>query len=206
MAKRYKHFKKIMKFSGSHKGWPIVTCVLIVVCVMVFIIQALVPAGVWAEYALVPANALSRPWTFVSYIFLHSSFDHLMFNLIFFAFWGYYAEIAVGKKGLLAAFLLAGILGGIGGMLIAYPLSMLVGASAAILGVSGFLAAIHPDYPVRLFLPFYRPAISAVVFYWVFDFVYLLTSTHPTAYGAHLVGLAAGILLGIFWKRSSAKK
>lgn len=201
MGKRYKRFKKIMKFSDAHRGWPIVTCVLIGICVSVFIIQVLVPKGVWVDHALMPANALSRPWTFVTYIFLHSSLTHLIFNLTFFVFFGYCVETAIGRKGLLIAFLSTGILGGFVGILITSSTTALVGASGAIMGVAGFLAAIYPAYPVRFFFfPGYRPAIFAVIFYGLFDLIYLFASDSQVASAAHLAGLIAGILLGLYWR------
>lgn len=81
-------FKKITKWSDAHKGWPIVTCVLIAICVMVFTAEVLFPDAGWREYALIPANALSRPWTLATSIFLHASLGHLVFNMIGLAFSG----------------------------------------------------------------------------------------------------------------------
>ena len=95
MAKKNRLFKR---FSSFCKKWPIVTCILIVICVTVFIIQELVPKETWREYAFVPMDALSKPWTFVTSNFLHADINHLMFNLVCLAVFGYCVETSIGKK------------------------------------------------------------------------------------------------------------
>lgn len=208
MPKLRKPFKKIMKFSNTYKNWPIVTCVLIAICVVVFIIQTQVPDSVWIKYAFVPANALSKPWTFITFIFLHGSLDHLILNMTGFAFFGYYVETAIGRKGILTVFLLAGVLSSLGATLTATSTTASLGASGAITGVLGFLAVIKPDYPVRYFLfPLvYRPAIVAAVSWGIIDLFFQFTSPGTIAYGGHLAGLMAGGLFGALWRFSTKSK
>jgi membrane associated rhomboid family serine protease len=207
MVKKHGFSKKIMRFSDAHRGWPIVTCVLIIICVAVFTAEVLFPDAGWREYAFIPANALSRPWTFATSIFLHASLDHLMFNMIALAFFGYYVETVVGRRSLLATFLLTGVLSGFGSILTTPSSAASWGASGAILGVLGFFAAVHPDYPVRyFFFPGYRPAIVAAITWGVLDFVFLLASTGPIGYGAHLAGLIAGGLLGACGRISKKRR
>lgn len=205
MAKRRRLFRKIMKFFDAHKEWPIVTSVLIGICFAIFAFQQLVSIRIWGEYMLIPQSAFSRPWTFVTSIFLHANLDHLMFNMLGLAFFGYYVETAVGRKSLVMVFFLAGFTGGLSLL----PLVGIgaLGASGAIMGVLGFLAATNPDYPVRtFFVPWYRPALYLAVLYGTFDFLYLFASTEPIAYSAHLAGLVTGGLLGIYWKRRAKKQ
>lgn len=191
----------LKKFSETNR-WPIITCILIGILVVVFAIQQLVPMQAWLDYTLIPVNALSKPWTFVTYFFMHSSIEHLTVNLMFLTLFGYYVEVTIGRKGLLTSFFLAGFVGGLVGVLVAQPQSAIIGSSAAVLGIAGFLAAISPDYPVRLyFLPIYRPAIVPVMFYALINFLFLFTSNSPVAYVAHLIGLGVGILLGLYWRR-----
>ena len=198
MVKLRRFLRKIRKFSDSHKEWPVVTCLLITVCFAVFAAQQLVPAEVWGEYVFVSKNAFSRPWTFVTSIFLHSDLDHLMFNMVGLAFFGYYVETVVGRKSLLIVFFSAGVAGAFSIL----PLVGGLGASAAIMGTLGFLAVTNPDYPVKtFFIPWYRPALFLAILYGTFDFLYPFTLKEPIGYGAHLAGLFMGGLLGVYWKK-----
>ena len=189
------------------KKWPIITCVLIVTCIAVFVAEILFPEVDWREFAFVPANVWSRPWTFVTAHFLHVNLEHLVFNMIGLAFFGYYVETVVGRRGLLVAFVLGGVSGDFGSILTTSPLAASWGASDAILGLLGFLAAVDPSYPVRyFFFPGYRPAIVAAVTWGVIDFAFLLTTTGPVGYGAHIAGLVGGGLLGVFWRYFVCRK
>jgi hypothetical protein len=203
MAKKHKLFKR---FSNACKKWPIVTGILIGICVAVFTIQTLVPREVWREYAFVPTNALSKPWTFVTSIFLHGDFNHLMFNLFGLAVFGYSVETTAGKRGFLTAFLLAGILSSFGTILTLPAHVASVGASGAIMGVLGFLAVIDPFHPVRFFTLFHHPAILWVILYGVINLVGLFSPPEGIGYAAHIGGLMAGISLGIHWRISKKSK
>lgn len=202
MAKKNRLLKKIMRFSNDCKKWPIVTCILIGICVTVFIIQDFVPKETWREYAFVPMDALSKPWTFVTSNFLHADINHLMFNLVGLAVFGYCVETSIGKKGLLAAFLLAGILCNFGSILTIPAQATSIGASGAIMGILGSLAVIDPFHPIRLLTIFHHPAIFWVIGYAILNFIGLFNPVGLIGYGAHLVGLATGILLGIYWRIS----
>ena len=90
--------------SYARKKWPIATCLLVGICVAVFAFQIVYPEEVWEKYAFVPAEARSRPWTFVTSTFLHSGLDHLMLNLIGLAIFGYAVEVKLGGRNLLTVF------------------------------------------------------------------------------------------------------
>ncbi|MDH5685536.1 MAG: rhomboid family intramembrane serine protease [Hadesarchaea archaeon] len=197
MAKKNRLLKKIMKFSDVHKGWPIVTCVLIGICIMVATIQTLVPEEIWGEYGLVPTTAIPKPWTFVTYVFLHSDINHLMFNLIGLAVFGYYVETVVNRKSLFMVFLLAGLAGAFGILLVGRKA---IGASAAIMGLLGFFGVTHPFHPVRFWTLFYHPAILFVILYGIVDFIGLFGPPTGIGLAAHICGLIIGISLGIYWR------
>jgi membrane associated rhomboid family serine protease len=123
-----------------------------------------------------------------------------MFNLFGIAFFGYYVETAVGRRGLLMSFFLAGILSKSGTILTIPAHAASMGASAAIMGVLGFLAVIDPLHPVRFFTILHHPAISFVIIFGVLNLIGLFYPAGPIGYAAHLSGLIVGILLGIHWR------
>jgi hypothetical protein len=60
---------------------------LLIANVVVYLAMLALPVlGVWL--ALIPAHTLSRPWTLVTYMFVHGGFFHLFFNMIILFFFG----------------------------------------------------------------------------------------------------------------------
>ena len=81
---------------------------LIVANVVVFFLEASVP-GVkgWGE--LVPALMLVRPWTLVTYMFLHAGAGHILFNMLGLYFFGPRLEVRLGGSRFLALYFTSGI-------------------------------------------------------------------------------------------------
>lgn len=188
--------------STIEKKWPVLTVVLIGICISVFIVQALVPYSTWRDFMFVPLLASSRPWTFVSSIFLHANFNHLMFNLFGLALFGYCVETSAGRTDFMITFFLAGILSKFGTILTIPVYGASLGASGAIMGVIGFLAIVDPLRRVWFFTFFPHPVIFWVFVFAVSNFMGLFNPAGPIGYGAHLCGLTVGILLGIYRRTS----
>jgi len=57
---------------------------LIVANLVVFLLQVtlFVSPAFLTTFGFVPLTALARPWTFLTYMFLHANFLHLAFNLL----------------------------------------------------------------------------------------------------------------------------
>jgi membrane associated rhomboid family serine protease len=60
--------------------------------------------------ALETASVASRPWTMLTYIFLHGSFAHLFYNMFALALFGSILERVIGGKRFLFVFFVSGIL------------------------------------------------------------------------------------------------
>lgn len=96
-----------------------------------------------------------KPWTLISYMFLHSGFMHLLFNLIVLHFSGRLFSTFFTERQLFGLYLLGGIFSGIVFVLI-YSLfgvsATLVGASGAIMSILIATAVYAPYMDVRLAL------------------------------------------------------
>src|SRR5688572_7977565 len=63
--------------------------------------------------ALVPAFALTRPWTILTYMFLHAGVGHLFFNMLGLFFFGPRLEVRLGGRDFLWLYFLGGIGGAV---------------------------------------------------------------------------------------------
>ncbi len=107
------------------------------------------------EYlSLIPAIMFDRPWTIITYMFVHLTFDHLFWNMLFLFFFGMALEQRIGERRFLIIYLLSGIVAAIVQVLALSgtdSLIPMVGASGALYGVLGCLAIIAPEIRVLLF-------------------------------------------------------
>ena len=142
---------------------------------------------------------------FLTSIFLHASFSHLLFNMFSLFFFGIYLEKMVGRAVFLVIFLLSGVAGSFGYLLTAVdPFGPGLGASGAVYGVMGALAVLAPRMMIFVygFLPL--PMIVAAALYALLDFAGLFVPS-GVAHGAHLGGMFVGGIYGFYlrsrWKR-----
>jgi membrane associated rhomboid family serine protease len=62
---------------------------------------------------LIPAWLPYRPWTIVTYMFLHAGFWHVFFNMFSLFFFGPRLELELGGRRFLTLYLLSGMTGGL---------------------------------------------------------------------------------------------
>ena len=84
--------------------------------------------------AFVPVLVLVRPWTLVTYMFLHAGFSHILFNMIGLFFFGPRLEIELGGRRFLWLYFVSGIMGALLSFVF-NPITPIVGASGAIYGI-----------------------------------------------------------------------
>src|SRR5690606_1798942 len=81
---------------------------LIIANVAVFLATWAAPVLVtWLEFA--PARVLSRPWTPLTYMFVHAGFLHLLFNMLGLYFFGPPLEARWGSREFLKYYLICGL-------------------------------------------------------------------------------------------------
>lgn len=99
--------------------------------------------------------SLTRPWTFLTYAFLHGGVMHLIFNMLVLNFSGVLFRTFFNVKQFYGVYLLAAIFSGIVYALIFLAMGSfghLVGASAAIMAILVATATYSPDMRLRLLL------------------------------------------------------
>ncbi len=126
---------------------------LIVANVVVFFLQSTVPL-VNSLLALQAAGLVWRPWTLVSYMFLHGGFSHIFWNMLGLYFFGPVLEGRLGGTNFLRLFLVSGIVGGLCWLIFsALPMGgvgILIGASGGVFGVQLAFAYFWPRQPIYI--------------------------------------------------------
>jgi membrane associated rhomboid family serine protease len=156
-------------------------------------------ARTWLALPSDPIQFITRPWTIVTYMFLHAGFWHILWNMLILFFSGKIFLEYVGDRRLLTVFLYGGIAGGML-FFILYNISPafstgvpLVGASAGVVAVLVAAATYVPNMPVRLFfvleVKFWIVAALAVVSY-----IAGVTGNNSGGHLAHLGGAVVGYI------------
>jgi membrane associated rhomboid family serine protease len=114
---------------------------LIIANVAVYFMQSQLP-DLANALAFVPALALLRPWTAITYMFLHASFSHIAFNMLGLYFFGPQVEDRLGGARFLTLYFVSGLSGAATSMV--FSQAGLVGASAGVFGVQLAFAYFWP--------------------------------------------------------------
>ncbi|MFM2157522.1 MAG: hypothetical protein RL516_2271 [Bacteroidota bacterium] len=105
-------------------------------------------------------NFIWKPWTIITYMFLHDDIFHILFNMLFLTWTGKLFSEYLGKQKLSATYFLGGIAGGLF-YIIAYQIfpafanhnqAILIGASAGVLAVFFAVATLLPNYTTQLLI------------------------------------------------------
>ncbi len=147
--------------------------------------------------ALNPDYVLVRPWTLVTYMFVHAGFLHILFNMIALFFFGPPVEERLGSGEFIKFYIVCGL----GGAALSFLVrvftgpTMIVGASGAIYGVMLAYAMFWPDAPIYIW------GILPVKAKWLLLGFVAIDLAGALGYGgagvahfAHLGGLGAGFL------------
>jgi membrane associated rhomboid family serine protease len=96
-------------------------------------------------------------WQFLTYMFLHQGPVHLIVNMLALFFAGREVETIIGRKHLIAIYLIGGLAGGIAQLLILGIPAWLLGASACVCAVVIAFTTILPELEVTALLFFIMP-------------------------------------------------
>ena len=202
--------------------FPIMMWLLIAANTYVFIRELFAPNidTFINHYALIPSHVYFANYLtllpFITAIFLHGGFLHLISNMWFLFIFGDNVEGALGSLSFLLLFVIAGIAGNILQFSISPTSSVpMLGASGAIAGILGCYYILFPHAKVKtlIFLFFFVTIVDLaapiMLGYW---FILQLISGAGSlnisdanqggiAFFAHIAGFIIGILAGKIYKR-----
>jgi membrane associated rhomboid family serine protease len=149
-----------------------------------------------------------KPWTFLSYIFVHVDLMHVVFNMLFLYWFGRILQDFIGQSKTVRLYFVGGIAGALAFVVALNTIpffinqgpAYLMGASAGVYAIVTAAATLQPNYKIHLFLigPVAIKYISAFYVVWS-----ILESVGSNGGGniAHLGGALAGVIYAINIKR-----
>jgi membrane associated rhomboid family serine protease len=136
--------------------------VFAVVNVFSFLLKSGLSTQSFTTYFTLPATLsvfIYKPWSILTYMFLHDGFLHILFNMLWLFWMGNILHEYLGNKRVYQSYFIGGIFGGLIYML-AYNIfpafseaketAYALGASAGVLSVVVSAATLLPNYEVRL--------------------------------------------------------
>jgi len=155
----------------------------------------------WLALPASTASLLSKPWTLLTYMFLHIDFLHILFNLLWLFWFGKIFLEFLSQKRLVWAYFLSGITGGLLYIIFynVFPvfarnmdISFALGASAAVMGIVTAISFYVPRYTIQLmFIGKVRIIYIAIILF-VLDF-FMIRSDNSGGHIAHIGGALYGM-------------
>jgi rhomboid family protein len=155
----------------------------------------------------IPETPIPVYLTLLTSMFMHGSLMHLLGNMLYLWIFGDNLENSLGHGRYLVFYLLTGVIAGLSHVFVtaffgANPLIPSLGASGAISGVLGGYIVLHPRRRVRvlwLYQVMQVPAVMAIGIWFLFQLISgagtLGAAGGGVAYGAHIGGFVAGVVL-----------
>ena len=188
---------------------------LIVINIIFFIIPLLLNTFLWLfelkdisilDYFVVEADLMSlifKPWSLITYGFLHGSFSHLFWNMIMLFYFGNILVNYFGDKRLLNVFFNGILFGGII-YIISYNLfpvftgvsSKMIGSSAGVMAILFYITSYNPNHTIRFFFVNIK-LLYIAVFLLLMDIIQIPVENS----GGHIAHLG-GALIGFLMLRS----
>lgn len=163
------------------------------------------------------ANILTRPWSPLTYMFVHGGFMHVLFNMLAVFFFGPPLERAMGGRAFLRYYLICGVGAAMTSILLIQLIGTptVIGASGAVFGVMLAFAWRWPDAPIYVWaiLPVkakYMVGILGLGALWA---TMQAGRVGGVAHWAHLGGLLTGFVylkfgesITVRWNRLRGKR
>jgi membrane associated rhomboid family serine protease len=201
------------------RNFPIVNNAIIGINVVIFLVQ-LSQGPEWNRfvytYGLVPArysspqisayfSAPQQVLAFISFMFLHGGFWHLLGNMWSLYIFGDNVEDRLGPVRYLVFYLICGVASGVSHLLLNLSSNLpTIGASGAIAGVMGAYFILHPRSKILTLIPiFFIPYFLEIPAYFFLGIWFLLQfinaaagqgQTGGVAWWAHIGGFVFGII------------
>jgi len=185
---------------------------LIVINIIFFIIPLFLNTFLWLfelkdisilDYFVVEADIMSlifKPWSLITYGFLHGSFSHLFWNMIMLFYFGNILVNYFGDKRLLNVFFNGILFGGII-YIISYNLfpvftgvsSKMIGSSAGVMAILFYITSYNPNHTIRFFFVNIK-LLYIAIFLLLMDIIQIPVE-NSGGHIAHLGGALIGFLM-----------
>lgn len=179
---------------------------LVIANVVIFFLQTTTP---WIDdyLAFIPGLVLRRPWTPLTYMFLHGGLTHILFNMLSLYFFGSRLEERLGGARFLQLYFVSGLAGALLSAIFAFN-SPIIGASAAVFGVMYGYAHFWPRDRIYIWGVLPIEARWLVIISVAIALFFIRTGGQSNvAHFAHLGGIAGGWLyLKLAQRRIEAPK
>lgn len=202
--------------------FPFFNLFLIAATIFVFFQQIISPNpdAFVLQYALIPSsidfNNLNTLFPFVSAIFLHGGFLHIISNMWFLWIFGDNVETHVGVIPYYFLYFVSGIVGNVLQYVIAPHSSIpMLGASGAVAGVLGAYYILFPHSKIKTLVPFFGfISIASIPAPFMLGYWFILQiisgaaslptagSTGGVAFWAHVGGFITGIMFANLFRKN----
>jgi membrane associated rhomboid family serine protease len=175
--------------------------VIIAANVAAYVLQQTQP-WITGAFMWVPGEALSRPWTAITYMFLHDpgGIGHILFNMLGLYIFGPRLEARIGGNKFLGLYLASGIAGALACFY--QPQVAVIGASGAVFGVSLAYARYWPRDQVLIYGIIPMTTRTMVILYAVISVGGVFFNFQEgVAHLGHLGGFAGGWLYCLWLER-----
>ncbi|MDQ3138769.1 MAG: rhomboid family intramembrane serine protease [Gemmatimonadota bacterium] len=188
-----------MNLSPSNRLTPWVGRLIIANAVgLLLLMTVFVDPALHGALRFAPGEALRRPWTFVTYMFVHAGLLHLLGNMLMLFIFGPPVEQRLGGRAFILYYLYCGIGAAVLSLALSgvMPTAAIVGASGAVLGVGVAFALLWPDAEILVF-PFPMPVKARTFILVLIGLDIVLSQLTPNdgiAHLAHVGGAGFGYL------------
>ena len=152
---------------------------------------------------------LSKPWTILTYMFVHDNVWKVFANMLWLWCFGYIMQDMTGNRKIVPIFIYGGLAGGVA-FILAYnfvpslqsqlPFASTLGASAGVMAVAVATTLVAPGYKIF-------PMIGGGIPLWVLTALYAISDLATVSISdtgnliAHLAGAFTGFLFVVFLRR-----
>lgn len=162
----------------------------------------------WIQLPALTMTFLERPWTLITYMFVHFKLMHLLMNMMLLYFFGTLFLRWFSERQLLVYYLIGGLSGGlffILGYMLFPTLSTdilpapLIGASASVMALCITITFYRPDENIPMFL-FGNVKLKFIATVLIAIDLLSINKTNAGVGLAHLGGIMSGLMLGFSLK------
>ena len=162
----------------------------------------------WFTIDATLSEFILKPWSILTYGFIHGSFSHIFWNMLILYYFGNILKNIFGEKLILNLFLSGIVAGGLT-YLISYNLfpvfkgvnSVMIGASAGVMSVLFFLAAYDPQYRIRII--FFDIKILYIALFLFFYDIIQIPLNNSGGHIAHIGGALWGYYYSVKYNNGS---